>query len=549
MTSSSSATRTREAESRERQVLPTAEQCEALQKHPHYILFKKGMRQNVFKQLENSGLDHNQKDEKFKQFCEEDLQESIKFLLENNELQDWQEFTKPNSKPAKDEIPKGTFMASDVAHAPAETPAVNLVGIHTDIASEDFIAESAGVDLIREVEALKSAELKTEAKDWREVRRDVEVEAVGDLHGSFEGMKENLKSLGLVREVGKELEWVGGSRKVVMIGDILADRGTEGMDIMLELGKLREQAEIQGGNLDILAGNHDDFFTSYLMGSSIASLEGYRDPVENSRLSGQGMGLLELSKYGSGELKAMLGNALQFKGYGNLVKAVEANAEAWNDLLKINDNSPVWDKLKGERKTILETMRQDPEGRKVLEEICKMKLAVKHDDTLFVHTNPANGMVETLFKTGNVDERINYINDFYQRNLRAVLLEGKEPEEGFFGLRALFLSTGNRNDYSNNEKEVEFILNGKTKKDEHDAKESEIATKIQDIRRQGVNAIVHGHTDEFKPVRGVERFGFPVISIDTSAFKKNSYKNKRSILKIAKDGKMQRAEKMEFIRE
>lgn len=43
-------------------------------------------------------------------------------------------------------------------------------------------------------------------------------------------------------------------------------------------------------------------------------------------------------------------------------------------------------------------MRKNPEGRRILEDMCSMKLAENIDDTLFIHVVPNENMLSTIAK-------------------------------------------------------------------------------------------------------------------------------------------------------
>ena len=81
--------------------------------------------------------------------------------------------------------------------------------------------------------------------------------AIGDVHGDYDGLVDNLMATGLV---DKDLRWTGGSAHLVQTGDVV-DRGPESrkaMDLLMELGR---QAEAAGGRVHALLGNHDAFST------------------------------------------------------------------------------------------------------------------------------------------------------------------------------------------------------------------------------------------------------------------------------------------------
>ena len=98
------------AESREQRVLPTAEECEALQEHKFVKWAKEGAWMSYLRQTKDRPLEEEQRQEEFAQIWQEDIQENIKFLLENGELQDWKEFLaqKENKATAAPQAPVDT---------------------------------------------------------------------------------------------------------------------------------------------------------------------------------------------------------------------------------------------------------------------------------------------------------------------------------------------------------------------------------------------------------------------------------------------------------
>lgn len=86
---------------------------------------------------------------------------------------------------------------------------------------------------------------------WTGVEKIV---AVGDLHGDYENFVEILKGTGLVDE---NFHWAGGNAHLVQIGDIV-DRGPEAWRIFNLLMSLEKEAEMVGGKVHALLGNHEE---------------------------------------------------------------------------------------------------------------------------------------------------------------------------------------------------------------------------------------------------------------------------------------------------
>ncbi len=86
--------------------------------------------------------------------------------------------------------------------------------------------------------------------DWKGVPRIV---AVGDIHGSYVGLVEDLRMAGLI---DKKQRWIGGESHLVSVGD-LVDRGPDSRKVIDFLMKLEKDAEKKGGKVHVLIGNHD----------------------------------------------------------------------------------------------------------------------------------------------------------------------------------------------------------------------------------------------------------------------------------------------------
>lgn len=231
------------------------------------------------------------------------------------------------------------------------------------------------------------------------VIRKNDVVAIGDIHGNYDIMIANLRSADLVDNKGN---WKGGDRELVFHGDILGDRGASSLKAMEHIAKLKKQARAAGGDVQVLAGNHDDFAIAFLTGRNVAG----DIPFKNIDMNGQAAGAYEFMRYiGRGEIT----NAQQLLTSGVDVKQV------------------------------LTKMRNTPKGRAMLENICDMKICHKVDDTLFLHTDLTSNMADMLLRNNPGD-----INKTYQSGLRSLLLgEGPMPS-GFEVINNTFLHTGNR---------------------------------------------------------------------------------------------------------
>jgi len=89
------------------------------------------------------------------------------------------------------------------------------------------------------------------------VKAEGRVIAIGDLHGD---LTKTLQSLELAGVLGRDdtgrPTWVGGNTVVVQIGDVL-DRGDCEIGIIMLLRQLHKMAQIEGGAVYMLNGNHE----------------------------------------------------------------------------------------------------------------------------------------------------------------------------------------------------------------------------------------------------------------------------------------------------
>lgn len=77
--------------------------------------------------------------------------------------------------------------------------------------------------------------------------------AIGDIHGSIDGIKSILKTTGLIDATNK---WVGGRTQLLQTGDY-TDRGEGTRAVMDLLMALEPQARSAGGRAVVLLGNHE----------------------------------------------------------------------------------------------------------------------------------------------------------------------------------------------------------------------------------------------------------------------------------------------------
>jgi hypothetical protein len=88
---------------------------------------------------------------------------------------------------------------------------------------------------------------------FAQTENSVRVVAVGDVHGSFDGLVSILQAAGLIDE---DSRWVGGDAVLVQTGDLL-DRGPEVRQVMDLLMRLQTEAAAAGGTVHCLIGNDE----------------------------------------------------------------------------------------------------------------------------------------------------------------------------------------------------------------------------------------------------------------------------------------------------
>ncbi len=98
--------------------------------------------------------------------------------------------------------------------------------------------------------------------------------AVGDIHGSFNGLVSILREASLIDDAN---QWIGGNALLVQTGDLL-DRGAGVRPAMDLLMSLESQAEASGGRVVVILGNHE---VMNIVGSlTYVNPKAYRDFVE-----------------------------------------------------------------------------------------------------------------------------------------------------------------------------------------------------------------------------------------------------------------------------
>lgn len=268
---------------------------------------------------------------------------------------------------------------------------------------------------VREKNNTPEQSINTERKEMSEVQRNSDVVAIWDLHGEFSALKWNMEYAWLAVENNWHLKRTWWNKKVVFQWDILADRWTDWLKIISEIHQLREQARLQWWNIEIVVWNHDDFMISYLTNRNGV----HRDWI----------------------------GICTFNNQWEWIKELIRNYYSWpiyyeNDWITYDFKTI----LENWRENILNNMRNSPEWRIILEEICNMNVVTQVDDVLYCHTNPSKEMLKYLTKW-NIQDNISNINRKYQWYLRNILLwEWNRPisTREFNDISDMFLDTDNR---------------------------------------------------------------------------------------------------------
>ncbi len=123
--------------------------------------------------------------------------------------------------------------------------------------------------------------VQTSPWTWEDVPRVV---ALGDSHGSYEGVVSILQSIELLDQ---ELHWRGGETHLVILGDML-DRGPGDIQILDLARRLQGEAQAVNGRVHVLLGNHEAM--NLVQDFRYVSKEGYEffaateDPETRNRM-------------------------------------------------------------------------------------------------------------------------------------------------------------------------------------------------------------------------------------------------------------------------
>jgi hypothetical protein len=138
--------------------------------------------------------------------------------------------------------------------SPQETPTADVVQTSPDQQAD----ERSTVDLSQGTDQVDLA--STEDGNGADVLAEIlasppaRVVAMGDLHGDLEAARRAFKLAGVIDTAD---HWIGGIDVVVQTGDIL-DRWSQERELMDWMEALQVEARQAGGDIVMLAGNHED---------------------------------------------------------------------------------------------------------------------------------------------------------------------------------------------------------------------------------------------------------------------------------------------------
>ncbi len=397
-------------------------------------------------------------------------------------------------------------------------------------------------------------------------------EVFGDSNGSYTGFVEHLQSRGLAQmQDDGNLVWTGGNTRTTFLGDILGDRTPEGEKIYSQLVHLRTLAQNEGGDISWLAGNHDNMFNAVLfgfstekgtsvekdMGNRLTSYIGNLEPArylpenilqnyfnqENIRATVEGIlsGSSEIQKTIERRKKVLETiqknpntDTAQLESYKASIAEQENAVQEFQNvftnsalslqekviaLTRLGDGLPknslvtLGNEILRNRTSILETVRK--ENPALLEGIYSQRLATVEDDVLYCHTNLTHNMIRVIEAItpagGSFKDGIGKLNTFYQSMLRWYGSPEPRNPHALTDAQITYFNTI-RN---------EFISTDSTSRINYtedptlsDTQKKEITTRL---RTHGINAVLHGHTDENGEAKGDA--SLPILSIDRSAYK------------------------------
>jgi hypothetical protein len=240
---------------------------------------------------------------------------------------------------------------------------------------------------------------------------------IADLHGMHKALEGNLRGADAIDENG---DWKRSGADLVFLGDAIADRGRDDLEVVTTINRLREQVEATGGSCTTVAGNHDGEGLGFL----VADPTSYRYATQSPTVA------TILRK--------------QFAGFAAMSEAVSATR---------GDPDRTLEELRLQRVALLSPDGKDPflgrfkmssRGREVVKYLTGLKLFDVRGSSLFLHTPPTPGILRALIGDRET------INPLFRKGVAAALkqegipeLTGEEKEE-WDKLAIVFLSADNR---------------------------------------------------------------------------------------------------------
>lgn len=315
--------------------------------------------------------------------------------------------------------------------------------------------------------------VSTGIKIWK---RSSRVDYIWDTNGSYEGFLFNAEKLGLIDENG---DWIGGKRRLVLLGDVFGDRNMESFLIAIHVNTLLDQ----WADIDCLAGNHCDMALGYF-----DTIPTGRDYVGFAYLQGN------LLRNWASSIDIFRG-IQEFWEFRELWAGFPHNLNWARVLMGIHPHE------------ILKQMRWVPKWQAILRYLCNMQVGKVIDDTLFIHTDPTDAMVDML---ETYDWDIEKINDVFRSFLLQTLMQwdysDTETIEKAMKIRTVFLDSFNRR----RDDKTHQIMFSETK-----------ARALK--QRLKIRRIIHGHTDHMNESppepQTIYRWWIEITSADKSSFR------------------------------
>lgn len=423
----------------------------------------------------------------------------------------------------------------------------------------------------------------------KEIKRESEVVFFGDSNGSYQSVLEHLTNAGLIEENQGNINWKGGDKKVVFIGDILGDRSPEGMKIYSFLNKLKKEALKTKGNITWLSGNHENMFNAMLGGFETENGNSVERDLEK-RLTDY-RGNLELANYLNeedkqeffrdliaskqtiiSEIKRIVEIKTQKLSFIQSSKDIAKKDKdeyetSFNKLKdKFEETKKIFEKLERgdsveinkilinipdipktilvnlgkkileKRSDIKRNINSTEEGKELMDAIKNQSLGEVIDDTLYIHTNLTKEIANLLINNQQQNETagdvLKRLNSFYQETLQIYLSEDVDKINNLSNeTKTKFNKIRNIFLSTNKESRINYSEDTSLNSDEQE--------KIkQKLKKMGINACIHGHNDEDGKPKGTR--DLPILSVDRGVYKPEGKYEEEPIAHgfIDKEGKL-----------